>query len=95
LGGREHHLGECGRTLALELARNVIRANSILPTTVDTDMIHNGPNYALFAPNLDENDRTKDRLVERPQTLNALPIPWIEPADVSNAVLWLASDESR
>jgi (+)-trans-carveol dehydrogenase len=25
---------------------------------------------------------------------NALPIPWVEPVDISNAVLWLASDES-
>jgi (+)-trans-carveol dehydrogenase len=24
-----------------------------------------------------------------------LPVPWVEPADISNAVLWLASDESR
>jgi NAD(P)-dependent dehydrogenase (short-subunit alcohol dehydrogenase family) len=27
--------------------------------------------------------------------LNALPIPWVEPVDISNAVLWLASDEAR
>ena len=27
--------------------------------------------------------------------LNLLPIPWVEPVDISNAVLWLASDESR
>jgi (+)-trans-carveol dehydrogenase len=23
------------------------------------------------------------------------PVPWVEPVDISNAVLWLASDESR
>ena len=27
--------------------------------------------------------------------LNALPILWVEPVDISNAVLWLASDEAR
>ena len=27
--------------------------------------------------------------------LNILPIPWVEPVDISNAVLWLASDEAR
>jgi (+)-trans-carveol dehydrogenase len=32
---------------------------------------------------------------ERFQSINALPIPWVEPVDISNAVLWLASDESR
>ncbi len=26
---------------------------------------------------------------------HALPVPWVEPVDVSNAVLWLGSDEAR
>jgi (+)-trans-carveol dehydrogenase len=50
---------------------------------------------ALFAPDLEEKDRTKERLTERFRATNALPIPWVEPVDISNAVLWLASDESR
>jgi SDR family mycofactocin-dependent oxidoreductase len=83
------------RTLALELAPDMIRVNSVHPTTVNTDMVQNSAVYALFAPDLDEKDRTKERLTERFQTLNALPIPWVEPVDISNAVLWLASDESR
>ena len=83
------------RTLALELAPDMIRVNSVHPTGVDTDMIQNAATYALFAPDLPEKDRTKERLGERFQALNALPIPWVEPLDISNAVLWLASDESR
>jgi (+)-trans-carveol dehydrogenase len=83
------------RTLALELAPDMIRVNSVHPTTVNTDMVQNAPTYALFAPDLPEQDRTKDRLEERFQALNVLPIPWVEPVDISNAVLWLASDESR
>ena len=27
--------------------------------------------------------------------MNVLPIPWVEPVDISNAVLFLASDEAR
>ncbi|HEY0804646.1 MAG TPA: SDR family oxidoreductase [Pseudonocardiaceae bacterium] len=27
--------------------------------------------------------------------MNALPIPWVDPVDISNAVLFLASDEAR
>jgi NAD(P)-dependent dehydrogenase (short-subunit alcohol dehydrogenase family) len=64
------------------------------PTTVDTDMVQNDARYALFAPDLAEQDRTKGRLTERFRAINALPIPWVEPADISSAMLWLASDES-
>jgi SDR family mycofactocin-dependent oxidoreductase len=83
------------RTLALELAPDMIRVNSVHPTSVNTDMVQNTAAYALFAPDLEEKDRTKERLLGRFQALNALPIPWVEPVDISNAVLWLASDESR
>jgi (+)-trans-carveol dehydrogenase len=83
------------RTLALELAPHMIRVNSLHPTTVNTDMIQNAPTYELFAPDLAAKDRTKERLTERFQALNALPIPWVEPVDISNAVLFLASDEAR
>ena len=83
------------RTLALELAPDMIRVNSVHPTSVDTPMIQNEMLYALFAPDLEPAERTREMLGERFQTLNALPIPWVEPVDISNAVLWLASDESR
>jgi SDR family mycofactocin-dependent oxidoreductase len=83
------------RTLALELAPNMIRVNSVHPTSVDTDMIQNSATYALFAPDLPENERTKEALTARFQTLNALPIPWVESVDISNALVFLASDEAR
>ena len=83
------------RTLALELAPDFIRVNSVHPTSVNTDMIHNSATYELFAPDLTPDQRTREVLAERFQTLNALPIRWVEPRDISNAVLWLASDESR
>jgi len=83
------------RTLALELAPDMIRVNSVHPTSVDTDMIQNAMTYALFAPDLPESERTREALGPRFQTMNALPIPWVDPVDISNAVLWLASDEAR
>ncbi|AMM19032.1 3-ketoacyl-ACP reductase [Frondihabitans sp. PAMC 28766] len=83
------------RTLALELGPEFIRVNSVHPTSVNTDMIQNSATYALFAPDLPEAERTKETLGGRFQTMNVLPIPWVEPVDISNAVLWLASDESR
>jgi (+)-trans-carveol dehydrogenase len=83
------------RTLALELAPDMIRVNALAPTTVNTDMIHNSATYELFAPDLPAAERTREALAPRFQDLNALPIPWVEPADISNAVLFLASDEAR
>jgi SDR family mycofactocin-dependent oxidoreductase len=83
------------RTLALELAADLIRVNSVHPTTVDTDMIQNSAAYELFAPDLPEAERTRETLAARFEMINVLPVPWVEPVDVSNAVLWLASDESR
>ncbi|HEY2240187.1 MAG TPA: mycofactocin-coupled SDR family oxidoreductase [Streptosporangiaceae bacterium] len=83
------------RVLAVELAPDFIRANSVHPTTVNTDMIHNSATYELFAPDLTPDQRTRDVIGERFQTLNTLPIKWVEPRDISNAVLFLASDEAR
>jgi (+)-trans-carveol dehydrogenase len=91
----KHGLVGLMRTLALELAPDLIRVNSVHPTTVNTDMIQNAAAYELFAPDLPEDERTPEVISERLLTINTLPIPWIEPVDVSNAVLWLASDEAR
>jgi NAD(P)-dependent dehydrogenase (short-subunit alcohol dehydrogenase family) len=81
------------RTLALELAPDMIRVNSVHPTSVNTPMIHNDATYRLFAPDLE--NPTREQVGERFLGLNALPVSWVEPVDISNAVLWLASDESR
>jgi NAD(P)-dependent dehydrogenase (short-subunit alcohol dehydrogenase family) len=83
------------RTLALELAADTIRVNTVNPTTVNTDLIQNAPTYELFAPDLAVADRTREVIASRFETLNALDIPWVEPEDVANAILWLASDEAR
>ena len=83
------------KTLALELANDMIRVNTVNPTSVDTDMIQNKATYELFAPDLPEAERTREVIGERFKTMNALPIPWVEAIDISNAVLFLASDEAR
>jgi len=83
------------RSLAVELAPHMIRVNCVLPGGVDTDMIHNATTYGLFAPDLPAHDRTRERLRERFQSLNALPVPWVDPVEISHAVLFLASDEAR
>lgn len=81
------------RTLALELAPDFIRVNAICPTVVNTPMVQNEPSYRLFRPDLEHPgaDDLNDVLLG----LNALPIRWVEPVDISNALLFLASDEAR
>ncbi|MCU1420444.1 MAG: 3-ketoacyl-ACP reductase [Microbacteriaceae bacterium] len=83
------------RTLALELAPHYIRVNTLNPTTVNTDMIKNAATYALFAPDLPTSEQTLENIEPRFTAMNAMPIPWVEPVDISNALLFLASDEAR
>lgn len=79
--------GIVGMTLALanELAAQNIRVNTVHPTGVATGM----------APPTMHTLIAEQRPDLVPIFLNALPAPLIEAADVSNAVLYLLSDESR
>ena len=81
------------KTLAQELAPHRIRVNTVNPTQVDTPMIMNEPMYRLFCPDVDEPTRAD--FAPASQAMHLLPIPWVDPRDVSNAVLFLASDEAR
>lgn len=81
------------RTLAMELAPHMIRVNSIHPTQVDTPMIMNETIMKLFRPDIE--NPTKEDFAEASQHTNLLPIPWVEAVDISNALLFLASDEAR
>lgn len=81
------------RTLALELAEHSIRVNSVNPTTVGTPMLLNPVNWGLFRPDLENPTEEDVRPVYR--SLNALPVPYLDVDDVTNAVLFLASDEGR
>jgi SDR family mycofactocin-dependent oxidoreductase len=78
---------------ALECGPHSIRVNAIHPTNVNTTMILSDRFYPEMRPDL-ESPQLED-VVPVLQSLNALPTPWAEPKDISNAVLWLASDESR
>ncbi|MFI1212949.1 mycofactocin-coupled SDR family oxidoreductase [Streptomyces sp. NPDC020802] len=79
--------------VARELAPRNIRANVVHPTNVNTDMLHSEPMYRAFRPDL-ENPTREDAVPAFPAQ-QAMPIPWVESVDISNAVLFLASDEAR
>jgi (+)-trans-carveol dehydrogenase len=81
------------RTLAVELAPHWIRVNAICPGAVNTDMIANEAIYRMFRPDLDAP--TREDTIDVWKSKHLLPVPWLEPSDISNAVAWLASDEAR
>ena len=76
-----------------ELGQHGIRVNSIHPTSVLTDMIDHVGMYK-FRPDLE--DPTRDQFREALMgAMNVLPVPWVDPRDISNAVVWLASEQAR
>lgn len=81
------------KALALELAPEMIRVNAILPGSVNAPMARSEAIFRLIRPDL-EHPTLEDALeVYSPMT--AMPVPWVEPVDISNALLFLASDEGR
>ncbi|MFN8229031.1 MAG: mycofactocin-coupled SDR family oxidoreductase [Mycobacterium sp.] len=81
------------RTFAVELGQHFIRVNAVCPTNVNTPMFMNEGTMKLFRPDL--QNPGPDDLAVAAQFMHTLPIGWVEPVDISNAVLFLASDESR
>jgi NAD(P)-dependent dehydrogenase (short-subunit alcohol dehydrogenase family) len=79
--------------LGLHLAPHMIRINAIHPTNVNTDLLHNDDIYRAFRPDL-ENPTREDAMLAFP-AMQAMPVPYIEPGDVSELVAFLASDKSR
>jgi len=79
--------------LAMNLAPRGIRANVVHPTNVNTPMLHNESMYRSFRRDLERPTRQDAELAF--PAMQAMKIPYIEPVDVSNAVLFLASDEAR
>jgi NAD(P)-dependent dehydrogenase (short-subunit alcohol dehydrogenase family) len=81
------------KSVALEVAEHGITANAVAPTSVGTPMIHNRAFRTLFVP--DSDDPPADQVEAAYRALNPIPVPWVEPEDVTAAVLFLASDEAR
>jgi len=81
------------RAFAVELGQHSIRVNSVHPSQVNTPMTMNDITFRLFRPDL-ENPGPED-FAPFSQMTHMMPVPWVEAVDISNAVLFLASDESR
>jgi SDR family mycofactocin-dependent oxidoreductase len=73
------------RAYAFLLAEHRIRVNTVHPTGANTPMVVN----EQFSAYVDEHPEMVGRLQ------NAMPVALIEPVDVSNAIVWLCSEEAR
>jgi SDR family mycofactocin-dependent oxidoreductase len=89
----KHGLIGMVRSFALELAPYGIRVNAVNPGNVDTPMINNQPIYRLLRPDLENPGR--EEAAEAFRSMNLMDVPWVDARDISNAVLWLASEEAR
>lgn len=82
------------RSLANELGTHRVRVNTVHPTNVDTPLIQNDAVRSAFRPDLDRPP-TREEFAESARKMNMIDVPWVEPVDVANASLFLASDEAR
>lgn len=79
------------RSLVNEVSPHNIRVNTVHPSSVNTTMIHNDDIYRMF----DSDNPTAEAMGEIFLRENLMPVKWMEPFDISNAIVWLASDEAR
>lgn len=90
----KHAVVGLAQTLANEVAKEGIRVNVIAPGTVDTPMVTaNDVQFRVFRPDL-QNPKLED-CMDIFKMIMPMGQPWVDPADVSNAVVFLASDEAR
>jgi SDR family mycofactocin-dependent oxidoreductase len=83
--------------MALHLSKRFIRVNAMHPTNCNTHLIHNQGLYSVFRPDLAASGEpiAREEAELAFTGFQAMPIPYIEPEDVANLALFLASDESR
>jgi SDR family mycofactocin-dependent oxidoreductase len=81
--------------MALHLAPKMIRVNAIHPTNCNTHLLHNDGLYAVFRPDMKGEKPARADVEPAFTHFQAMPIPYVEPEDIANLAVFLASDESR
>ena len=89
----KHAVVGLARTLANELGPRGIRVNTVHPGAVATPMVLNEATFRRLRPDLD--NPTAADAAEVLMARNLLPVPWVEPVDIANAVVFLASEQAR
>ncbi len=83
--------------MCLHLAPRMIRVNAIHPTNCNTHLLQNDGMYSMFRPDLTAEGKQPTREDAEPlfTIFQAMPIPYVEPEDIANLGVFLASDDSR
>ncbi|MEE3852990.1 SDR family oxidoreductase [Gordonia sp. LSe1-13] len=90
----KHGVIGLAKAFANELGEHRIRVNAVLPTNVATPMILNTATMRMWRPDL--TAPTEDDVQEPMSAVHVFDeFPWVECDDISNAVLFLASDDAR
>jgi len=81
------------KTVALETATDGITANIVCPAGVGTPMILNDHSFLAVRPDLP--NPTADDAREVHQKLSPMRLPWLDPEDVTRAVMYFVTDRGR
>jgi NAD(P)-dependent dehydrogenase (short-subunit alcohol dehydrogenase family) len=83
--------------MCLHLALRMIQINAIHPTNCNTHLLQNDGMYSMFRPDLTQAGKKATREDAEPlfTLFRAMPTPYVEPEDIANLGVFLASDESR
>ncbi len=81
------------KAVALETATDGITANIVCPAGVGTPMVLNEHSFRAFRPDLPHP--TVDDARERHERLSPMRLPWLEPEDVTRAVMYFVTDRGR
>lgn len=77
------------KTFAAELGTSGVTVNTVCPTNVDTPMITENPDAAQLFTGKDQP--TEDEVREGASQFTQQGVPWVQPEDITEAVLFLAS----
>jgi (+)-trans-carveol dehydrogenase len=89
----KHGLVGLMKTAARELGPHGIRANTVLPGNTNTPMFRNDAMVRLFVPDIDQP--TDADFLARAASRIPLGSPFVDPVDITEAVLWLCSSRAR
>jgi len=89
----KHGLVGMVRVLARELAPAGVRVNAVLPGNTNTPMFNNETVRKLYVP--EEPDPTEEQFLARARAGIPMGIPYVQPSDITEAVVWLTSPAAR